>query len=183
MKNTLIIAMLLLSASAWAQESRVTIGGGYVFATIEDSDTDSKGYRINGLYEFNPQEGNIAHGFNIGYIRTTSSVESLLGSTDITIRTWPIYYAPKIMFGKSDKFKAFLKGALGWQFAKLMSDGPAVTAEVKDSGFYGGVGAGGMLFVNEKMFLNLEYEWAYMSNSFYKDGFMNTVQLGVGFKF
>jgi hypothetical protein len=87
------------------------------------------------------------------------------------------------MFGNSEKFKIFLKGALGMQFAKIMTDGPAIAAEATDAGFYGGVGAGGLLFLNEKLFLNLEYEWAYMSNSYYKDGFMNTAQLGIGFKF
>jgi hypothetical protein len=69
------------------------------------------------------------------------------------------------MLGKSEKFKAFLKGALGWQFAKLMTTGPAVSSEVTDSGFFGGLGVGGMIFFNEKVFLNLEYEWAYQSNS------------------
>jgi opacity protein-like surface antigen len=110
-------------------------------------------------------------------------VESLLGTTDVTIRSWPIYYAPKFIFGGGEKFQGFIKGALGWQFAKLITDGPAVEAEATDSGFYGGAGLGGTYLLNEKVFLNLEYEWAYMSNSFYKDGFMNTVQLGVGFKF
>ena len=30
------------------------------------------------------------------------------------------------------------------------------------------------------MFLNLEYEWAYISNSFYGNGFMNTANYGLG---
>lgn len=178
-----MIAILMLSAGAWAQENRVTLSGGYVFANIEDTDESATGYRINGLYEFNPQQGKVAHGFSLGYVRTTSSVGSYLGTTDVTIRTWPLYYAPKIMFGNSEKFKIFLKGALGWQFAKLMTDGPVGTAETNDTGFYGGIGAGGMLNMSEKLFLNLEYEWAYMGNSYYKDGFINTAQLGLGFKF
>jgi opacity protein-like surface antigen len=55
--------------------------------------------------------------------------------------------------------------------------------ETADTGFYGGIGAGGMLFLKENIFLNLEYEWAYLSNSWYSDGFLNTAQLGIGFKF
>jgi len=183
MKGFLMIAILLLAAGVWAQENSFTLSGGYVFANIEDYDENTSGYRINGLYEFNPQQGKIAHGFNVGYVRTTASIEVLSETRDITIRTWPVYYAPKIMFGNSEKVKIFIKGALGMQFAKLMTDGPALETEAKDFGFYGGIGAGGMLFMSEKLFLNLEYEWAYLSNSYYKDGFINTAQLGVGFKF
>ena len=34
-----------------------------------------------------------------------------------------------------------------------------------------------------KVFINLEYGWAYFSNNYYKDGFMDTLNLGIGFKF
>ena len=40
-----------------------------------------------------------------------------------------------------------------------------------------------MKIFNEKIFIILEYEWAYMSNSNYNNGFMNTAMLGVGIKF
>ena len=31
--------------------------------------------------------------------------------------------------------------------------------------------------------MNLEYEWAYLGNSFYRDGSMNTINLGIGMNF
>ncbi len=52
-----------------------------------------------------------------------------------------------------------------------------------DMGFYGGVGAGGEFHLSDKIFINAEYEWAYMSNSFYREGFINSVMAGIGFKF
>jgi len=51
-----------------------------------------------------------------------------------------------------------------------------------DFGFYGGGGAGLMYFVNESVFINAEYEVAYMTNSFYRNGVMNSVLLGIGVK-
>jgi opacity protein-like surface antigen len=99
-KNILITALFLISIAAWAQENSITIGGGYAFANIEESETNA-----------------------IGEITTN------------------------------------------------------------DAGFYGGLGAGFMKSFNENMFMNLEYEWAYLSNGYYVDGFMNTVSLGIGVKF
>lgn len=180
MKNNLIIAaLILISASAWAQESMVTLSYGYAFANPENSDNNADGFRINGLYEYNPSQGKIAHGLNIGYVLTKYEASQ---GTDVSLRSWPVYYAPKVMLGNSDKFKFFLKGALGIHFSKYTSEG-VLSLETADTGFYGGVGAGGMLFLKENIFLNLEYEWAYLSNSWYNDGFLNTAQLGIGFKF
>jgi Outer membrane protein beta-barrel domain len=185
MKNhLLIIALILIAVGARAQESMVTLSYGYAFANPEDSNENADGFRINGLFEYNPSQGKIAHGLNIGYVLTTYSQENQVGagSSDFSIRSWPVYYAPKVILGNSDKFKFYLNGALGLHFSKYTSDG-ALNLETTDTGFYGGAGLGGMLFLKENIFLNLEYEWAYLSNSFYNDGFLNTAQLGIGFKF
>ncbi|NJN43141.1 MAG: hypothetical protein HC811_13855, partial [Flammeovirgaceae bacterium] len=158
---------------------------------IEDADDGASGYRINGLYEFNPGGGKVAHGFSVGYIGVgqEGSYSYTIGGSTTTItaesnsNTWPIYYAPKFMFGDG-KFKGFIKGALGMQFSGLnVKSSGSTILEDNDAGFYGGASLGGMISVKENMFLNLEYEWAYLSNSFYKDGFMNSVMLGIGFKF
>ena len=85
------------------------------------------------------------------------------------------------MFG-SDKFKAFIKGALGMQFAGLKKEG-FINFKDNDFGFYGGGGAGIMIFIKENIFINGEYEIAWASNSWYKDGWMNTAMGGIGFKF
>ena len=52
-----------------------------------------------------------------------------------------------------------------------------------DFGFYGGGGAGIMIFLKENIFINGEYEIAWASNSWYKDGWINTASGGIGFKF
>lgn len=183
-RNVLIILCALTSLTVWSQENAVTIGGGYSFANIEDADANASGFRINGLYEFNPAEGKVAHGLSVGFISVNG--KGTIGGTSLMaeykINSWPIYYAPKFMFGQ-ESFKGFVKGALGFQFSDLQRTSGVGTLESNDSGFYAGLGLGGMYSVKENIFINLEYEWAYMGNSYYRDGFMNSIMLGIGFKF
>jgi len=181
-KNILIIFLILVSMKAFSQENAVTLSGGYSFATIEDTDIKGTGFRINGLYEFNPNGGNFAHGVSFGYIGLKAE-ETIVGLSvqSYTINSFPIYYAPKVMFG-GEKIKAFIKGALGMQIAGLKKEG-LVSLSDTDFGFYGGGGAGVMFFIKENIFINAEYEIAWASNNWYKDGWMNTAMGGIGFKF
>lgn len=178
---SLLVAILSISYSSWSQENRFTISGGYAFANIEDADENANGWRINGLYEFNPNEGKFAHGFSFGYIGLSTTVENVQ-SVDYKSNSWPIYYAPKIMFGQGS-FNAFLKPALGMHFTTYKRSGGLSDIKSTDAGFYGGLSAGVMKDVSEHAFLNLEYEWAYLSNSYLRNGFMNSIMLGFGFKF
>lgn len=182
-----LIGLLFCSVTLWSQENMFTLSGGYAWANIEDVESNATGWRLNGLYEFNPNQGMLAHGLSFGYIGTSGSADTTLingnvKSVDIKINNWPIYYAPRVMFG-GEKWKIFVKGALGIQFASMKQTTDTYEVKVKDTGFYGGVGAGIIINVNEKIFINLEYEWAYASNSFYRDGFINTASGGIGFRF
>lgn len=179
-KSILIFSLLLLTICSWAQQNMFTASYGYVFGNIQDVNTDLEGYRVNGVYEFNPYEGAVSHGLSIGYLYSKGTTES--GLLDVKVRTWPIYYAPKYMFG-NEKFKGFVKGAIGMHFAKYMSEGVVFAFEYNQAGIYAGAGAGAMYNINKSVFLNLEYEWAYMGNSQEDDIFMNTASLGLGFRF
>jgi hypothetical protein len=68
------------------------------------------------------------------------------------------------------------------QFAWLKREG-FVELSDHDFGFYGGGGGGFMFFLKENIFLNAEYEIAWASNSWYKDGWMNTAMAGIGYRF
>ncbi|HPW63857.1 MAG TPA: hypothetical protein PLJ13_16285, partial [Cyclobacteriaceae bacterium] len=94
-QNLILLILLFLSFGAWAQENAITLGGGYAFATIEDTDKQATGYRINGLYEYNPVGGKFAHGFSFGYIGLSATENSITSK----VNSFPIYYAPKFMFG------------------------------------------------------------------------------------
>jgi hypothetical protein len=176
-KNIVIFFLILLPMKALSQENMVTLSGGYSFADIETSDTKGTGWRINGLYEFNPMGSKLVHGVSVGYIDLSATDASLT----TTIHSFPVYYAPKIMFGEK-KAKLFIKGALGMQFATISREG-LVNMDDHDFGFYGGAGAGLMIFLKDNIFINGEYEIAWVSNSYYHDGWINTAGGGIGFKF
>ena len=181
-RSIFFISMILFAVTAaTAQENLASIYGGYAFANIEGTDTNASGYRISGLYEFNPNEGILSHGLAFGYIGTTADSTGAQGA-EFKLNTWPIYYAPKVMLGKG-KVKFFVRGALGIHFSSYKRVAEATETSVNDMGFYGGVAVGGMFFVKDNIFLNIEYEWAYLSNSWYTDSFINTANLGLGFKF
>jgi hypothetical protein len=180
-KYIFAIFFLVLSFKAFSQENMVTVSGGYSFANIEDTDSKGTGWRINGLFEFSPMAGKFAHGISIGYINLEASETVQQQTIKSTVGSLPVYYAPKVMFG-NDKIKAFIKGALGFQYAWLKREG-VVSLSDNDFGFYGGGGAGIMIFLKENIFINGEYEIAWASNSWYKDGWINTAGGGIGFKF
>lgn len=183
MKKTVILLVFsLFSTLAYSQDKMITLSGGYVFANVEDSDAQGTGFRINGLYEYNPAGGNWAHGFSVGYISMSAEGTESLQETQYDFSTWPMYYAPKYLFG-SEKLKGFIKGAIGWQFSSLERTTALTIITDKDTGFTTGGGVGASFFFNEKIFLTAEYELLWMSNSFYKDGIVNTASLGLGFRF
>lgn len=181
---------LLMSVSVFAQYNALTISGGYSFADVDasdyperDQDLTGTGWRINGLYEYTPIGTNVAWGFSFGYISVKANDNSGLDTTEYKVSTVPLYFAPKYMFGKKEKFKGFVKGALGVQFADLKRTGAFAIVEANDIGFYLGGSAGLNFFLNEKFFLNFEYELAYMTNSYYRNGWINSAMGGIGFKF
>lgn len=186
MKSILTLCILIAATSwTWAQENMFTLGGGYSFSKIDDSDTKTSGFRVNGLFEFNPSEGQIAHGLSVGYISTQADVAGAGNSVaTYKINSWPVYYAPKFLIGEGSA-KGFIKGAVGIHFTGIKRTGGLLGSEISDNdfGFYGGAGAGFMKTFNEKFFISIEYEWAFMSNSFYKNGFMNSIMGGIGIRF
>jgi hypothetical protein len=181
-RNLLTFALICFFGIAMAQENRFSVSGGYAFCNIEDVETGATGWRINTSYEFNPGTGSFSHGFSVGYIVTTADFTSNTETSNYKLSSWPIYYAPKFTVGQGN-LKGFVKGALGTHVTGYKRTGTLTEITSTDMGFYGGVGAGGMLLLGEKLFLSAEYEWTYMSNTFYRDGFMNSVMAGIGFRF
>lgn len=191
-KQLLSLAFFLLSTSVFAQKQQMfTVSGGYSWADVfasnyeigQDYDITGAGWRINGLYELNPNEGPMAWGIALGYISVSGEYTSSPDTTTtVTVGTIPVYLAPKYMFGQNN-LKGFVKAMAGLQFANVAYDGPKGNVTSDDFGFYGGGGVGMMYFIRDNVFLNVEYEFAYLSNSYYRDGIMQTAMGGVGLKF
>ena len=180
---SLFLILALASTIAFSQENLVTLSGGYAWANLNEVDAKATGFRINGLYEFNKGEGKVAHGVGVGYISTKATDETLssVESVEYKLNNWPIYYAPKVMFG--NKAKVFIKGAVGLHLSNYKRTGFLAEISSVDMGFYGGLGAGVMISLGEKLFINAEYEWAYLSNYYYEGGFMNSAMGGIGMRF
>jgi hypothetical protein len=182
MKKLILLALLIvLAMKARSQENMFTLGGGYAFANIQDTENQATGWRINGLYEFNPSGGMFVHGVSVGYVSISSSEGIGALTIESKVHSVPIYYAPKLLLGKN-KIKGFVKGAVGLQFAGLDRTG-LIEVSDSDMGFYGGGGAGIMLFLKENIFINAEYEIAWVSNTAFSDGWLNTVGGGIGLRF
>ena len=95
-RNLLIVALVLCSMTVMGQENMFTLSGGYVFTNIEDVDENATGFRINGLYEYNPSGGMVAHGLSFGWLQTKASS----AGADYTVSSFPLYYAPKVIVGQ-----------------------------------------------------------------------------------
>ena len=141
------------------------------------------GWRLKCTYEYY-QTDNWIWGFSAGYAQTKGIAdEGQINETEFKAGHWPIYVSPKYMFFDMDSFRPFFKGMLGIHFSDYDRKGPLGTLDSGDSGFYGGLGAGVSKKVGESVILNVEYEWAYLSNSWYKDGFFNSLMFSVGYSF
>jgi hypothetical protein len=179
MKQSFFLALLMLAeVFSYGQDNRVSLTGGYSFAVIKDVDTHGSGWNIRGLYEFNRVGDNLAHGISIGVIHFKASSDDR--SSEVT--TWPVVYAPKLFFG-GGSFRGFVKIAVGLHTTRVITEGPALTSDDMDFGFFGGLGAGVEYLFNEKFFINAEYELDFLSNSYYKDGLINNISLGLGMRF
>lgn len=182
MKQNLSLSILLFfSLSVCAQENLISVNGGYAMANLDDADANTTGYKVSLSYEQNLYEGHASHGVVVGYIATKATIDSgLIQQTTYEINSWPVYYVPKYLFG-GGAFRGFIKGAVGIHFSNYKKTG-ILTITDDNIGFYGGAGLGAIQTINS-LFISLEYEGAYMGNSGFRDGFMNTVMLGVGIKF
>lgn len=168
------------SAFMDAGSKYVSLSYGYVMTDYEDVTTDVDGWRINATYEMNPNGGKLLHGTTIGYMET-SAERTGVQTVEYEVKSIPIYYAPKLVIGKK-AIKGFAKGALGCHFSDYSRSGTADSSSYDDFGFYGGGSVGAMVVLKDKLFLNAEYEWVYMSNSYFRDGAVQSAMFGIGLK-
>jgi hypothetical protein len=160
----------------------ISLSGGYVTTDYEDVNTDAEGWRINATFEMNPNGGKLLHGLTVGYMETSAERTSATQTVEYEVKSVPIYYAPKLVVGKK-ALKVFAKGALGFQLSEYSRSGAGVDSSANEGGFYGGGSLGAMLVLKEKIFVNAEYEWVYMTNAGYQSGAAQSAMFGVGMKF
>ena len=186
--------VLILSFSAIGTASAAELGGaavndtlwtisyGDVSTDIEDASTDASGSRINLSYETGKKGDNFLHGLSLAYLSSTADVTIASQTSNYRLESLPIYYAPKWLFGKKS-LKGFVRGAFGMHLSRYERRGDLPDVNVSDLGVYLGISAGAMFMFSQKWFANIEYEWAYLSNSYYRDGAVGSAMIGLGFRY
>jgi opacity protein-like surface antigen len=182
-KSAIFLFILALSSTTLlAQENSITISGGYAFSNLEDTDASADGYRINASYEFLPIGHKVSHGLAMGYVSTSAEGGEGPSHSTYDISTVPFYYSPKLYFGKSN-LKGYAKALIGIHYTWFTRTALLTEVTENDMGLYAGAGLGANYNVNEKVFLSIEYELAYMSNALFRNGLLNTASAGIGFRF
>jgi hypothetical protein len=180
-KKLLILLLIIWPASMWAQNNLFTLSGGYSFANIKESSQQGTGYTIVGTFEMNQVGSKYATGISFGFVSLSASEMSLNQEVKYTVSSYPVYFSPKYIFGDG-KLRPFIKGDIGMQYSDLKREIIDVV-HVTDFGFYGGGGAGIMVLLGEKFFINAEYNIDWASNSAYNDGWIQTAKGGLGIRF
>lgn len=183
------LALVSIALVGFSQNNLINLTGGYSWMNVDDSDLvdedpniKATGWRITGTYDYNPNDGKIAYGFSIGYISVNGTYNGTVDTNNYQLNSIPFYFAPKYLFG-NERIKGFIKLAIGGQSATMKRTGTSTDLTGSDFGFYGGAGGGLMVFVHENVFLNFEYEIAYVTNNYYRNGLLQSASGGIGVKF
>jgi len=183
MKNLILIFAFLFAfvTQVICQSRNIVLSGGWATVQPDNSDRTLNGFKIGGLYEF---VLNDHWGVNcsLGLLRF---METLEGGTSQeitnTYQSWPLLVNGKYLVGKN-KVQGYIKGAAGLQISKVKLESQNNVLKDHDVGLAFGTGAGVNITLSEKLFLQTEYEFMYQTNSYYKDGIINQVTLGLGLK-
>jgi len=183
MRFTLIlVSSFMLFCNAQAQENSIALFGGYSFGTGSVSDAKPTGYKINLLYEFAPGASSWSVGGSVGYISLSGSSSGALAGYSFKVQAVPICLVPKFSFG-SEKFKGYLKGAIGTGITTITYTGTLVGTNDNQWGMTLGLGAGASYFLNDRLFLSADYEWLRISNIYEDSGGISSASAGIGLKF
>jgi hypothetical protein len=175
-----IAAFALVSIAAFSQPASLILSGGWATANPDNSTTSVSGYKIGGQWEKTMGYNPWAMGVAINYFHFK---EDLTTGNNLTIKYYsiPVNYYGKYLIGKG-KLRGYLKAMGGFQFSGIRLENSNTSTKDNDFGFSLGTGAGAYYDINEKMFLNVDYEFLYLTNSWYNNGIVNSVSLGIGFK-
>jgi hypothetical protein len=178
-----IILMGLFVTTASAQfkswSKLTSFNGGYASLVGEYTGNTMDGYAFDFTYEQVNMEGNLAGGIIITYL--AGHDKDSKDDRRINYQSIPIMFQGKYFFGPA-KYKGYLQGGIGLQFSRIEFSGPNILLQDGDSGFTGGLGLGGYFFTDEKMFINVAYNFSYQANSFYRNGIVHLLKVGIGFQ-
>jgi outer membrane protein W len=182
MKTLLFAAgFALVSFAAFSQPGSFILSGGWATAHPDNSNDSFSGYKIGGQWEKTMGINPWAVGAAVNYLHFK---ESGTGAVNLTKKYYsiPVTFYGKYLIGKDKKLQGYLKAAGGFQFSGIRLENQNSDTKDNDIGFALGTGAGVYYTLSEKMFFNVDYEFLYLTNSWYNNGIVNSVSLGLGFK-
>jgi hypothetical protein len=183
MKNSLILILLFTVGlpELQAQTSNLILSGGWATVQPEDEDEATNGFKIGVQYEFEVADRWLIGG-SLSFLSFKSESSGTSASTQSTYQTWPFTPYAKYRIGKSETIHGYVKGVAGMQISSLKREGQQTEIKDHDVGLAIGPGAGIVVPLSEKLFLVADYEFLYVTNSFYNDGIINQVSLGLGIR-
>jgi hypothetical protein len=72
---------------------------------------------------------------------------------------------------------------VGAHSSQIERSGEAVAISAWDAGYLIGAGLGGNYYMSKDLLLSRSDNFSYLDNSFYRDGLVHLIQLGMGFQF
>jgi len=184
MKNIRIVILVMIAAlftvNTYAQleEDGVLFSMSLGTAIVKNkiNDHSSNGYNLMVALEKMTMEGNSAIGFNFGIIRAEDKFNSGDSAVDYTITSHPALLSMRYMFG-SEKFKGYAGVGLGIHISRLDLSDDIVDKITKPAA---NIPIGFMWIFNEGIYLNVNYAFNYLADSYFTNDLAHTFSLGIG---
>jgi len=168
--------------TAFSQTKSFILTGGWAVASPNNSDVSVNGFKIGGQWEKAEIQDHVAWGVAADYINFKQIGSKTSSNSVNKFRTIPLSLYGKYLIG-NDKLQGYAKGGAGFQFTKVSSETPNLYLSDNDFGIALTAGAGLYYTLTEYLYLGVDYGFLYLSNSTYKSGIINSVSLGIGFKY
>ena len=168
-----------LSAQFQSWSKLMSFNANYALLKGEVTGNTLDGYAFDFTYEQVNSKGDMAGGILIAYL--AGHDDDTENERRINYQSLPIYLQGKYLFG-SESIMGYLQGGIGLQFSRIEFTGPNLLQQDGDSGFAFNLGLGGYFFTDEKIFINAAYNFNYLVNSFYQDGMVHMIKVGIGFQ-
>jgi len=179
----LIMAVSVFTTTASAQfkswSQLVSFNGSFASLVGETTGNTLEGYAFDFTYEQVNMDGNLAGGVMVTYLAGHDNDSE--NDRRINYQSIPVMLQGKYFFG-SDMIKGYLQGGAGIQFSRIEFTGPNLLLLDGDTGWAFGLGLGGYFYTDEKIFINAAYNFNIQTNSFYRDGIVHLVKIGIGFQ-
>ena len=186
--KSLIYVLIFISTPFWTNPTFAQIKSLsqlYIFdgayATLDSKETNNTldGYSFSLSFEQLSRGKQWAGGVGVMYLNAQDTNNDT--QKEINYVSVPIILIGKYLFNYGIGSN-YLQCGFGVHFSHVDYLGKETYLSGGRSGLTFNLGFGGHVFFNEKMFLNIGYNFMLMSNSYYQDGIAHLWKLGIGFQ-